>query len=263
MKHTTSSVAKTCIRRLVDAALAMQGTRLPAHFNLSHRLSYIFDGLEPSVVRVASGILHTGATAVDIGANVGYLTRRFASMVGASGRVYAFEPDPNTFDFLAFNTRRFSQVSLSRDAISDRCGVSTLYLHPASAMSNSLVNAWDNSDPLEVPVSTFDTWVSAAGLKRLHLVKIDVEGAEPLVLRGMRQTLSSEHKPQIIAEFCPSNLGTRGAEEELFGILIDHGYALWRIGSDATLHSVRSPDDVHGTLNQNGYVNLLARAKTH
>jgi FkbM family methyltransferase len=262
MSYTTFSIAKKCLRYLVDSTLAMQGTRLPAHFNLHHRLSYIFDGLEPSVVRVAAGILRPGATAVDIGANVGYLTRRFASMVGATGRVYAFEPDPNTFEFLAFNTRRLSQVCLSREAISDRCGTSTLYLHPASAMSNSLVNAWDDADPLEVPVSTFDAWASGANSGPISLVKIDVEGAEPLVLRGMHRTLSSEHKPQIIAEFCPANLGTRDAEEELFGILIAHGYALWRIGPDGTLHSAHSPDGLRGTLNENGYVNILARAKT-
>jgi FkbM family methyltransferase len=257
-----TSPVKQCLRCLVDAVLALQGTRLPAHFNLRHRLSYIFDGLEPSVIQIASGILHTGDTAVDIGANVGYLTRRFASMVGATGRVYAFEPDPNTLDFLAFNTRRLSQVFLSRDAMSDRCGTSTLYLHPVSAMSNSLVNAWSNADPLEVPVSTFDAWASTANLGRISLVKIDVEGAEPLVLRGMQGTLSSESKPQIIVEFCPSNLGTRDAEEEMFRILTGHGYAVWRIGPDATLHSARRPDDLRGTLNENGYVNLLARAKT-
>jgi len=261
MIHQTSSVAKICIRRLVNAALALQGTRLPSYFNLRHRLSYIFNGLEPAVVRVASGILRAGDTAVDIGANVGFLTRSFVSMVGATGHVYAFEPDPNTFDCLAFNTRRLSQVSISRAAMSDHCGTSTLYLHPTSAMSNSLVNAWDNAASLEVPVSTFDAWASGANLGQISLVKIDVEGAEPLVLRGMHGTLSSKSKPQIIVEFCPSNLKTRDAEDGLFAILSSHGYAVSRIGSDAILHSARRPDDLRGTLNENGYVNLLARPK--
>jgi FkbM family methyltransferase len=263
MSYTTPSGVKRCLRCVVDAVLALQGTRLPSYFNLRHRLSYIFNGLEPSVVRIASNILRTGDIAVDIGANVGFLTRSFALKVGRTGRVYAFEPDPVTNDYLTFNTRNLSQVSVSGTAISDRSGSSILHLHPTSAMSNSLVNAWDDAVSLEVSVSTFDEWASAVNPGQIRLVKIDVEGAEPLVLRGMRQTLSSDTKPQIIVEFCPANLGSRSAEEELFSLLIGYGYGLWRIGSDASIHRVNRPDDLHGTLNENGYVNLLARVEAH
>lgn len=259
MPNTTTSIAKRCLRLIADTALAWQGTRLPPHFNLRHRLSYIATGLEPSVVKVASGILRAGDAAADIGANVGYLTRQFALLVGKTGRVYSFEPDPDIFDYLTFNTRTLPQVSLSRTAMSDRSGTSTLYLHPQSAMSNSLVNAWENAEALEVPVSTFDAWSAAANPGPIRLVKIDVEGAEPHVLRGMERTLSAEERPQIIAEFCPANLGTRDAEEEVFSLLAGHGYGMWRIGPDGSLHAVRGPGDLQEFFNENGYVNLLAR----
>lgn len=261
MTKNNIAVASTraCARGIVDLLLRLNTTKLPRHFCLRDRLSYLVRGLEPSIVRVAKDILQPGDTAVDIGANVGFLTRQFASMVGKNGRVYAFEPDPSVFAYLAFNTRKLSQVSLSQLALSDQNGTSTLYLHPTSAMSNSLVNAWANANPLTVQVLSYDSWAAALHLGRVKLIKIDVEGAEPLVLRGMFHTLSSSPRPQIIAEFCPANLGNRMAEEEFFQILARNGYTIWRIACDATLHAARGPEDVKGHLNENGYVNLLAR----
>lgn len=254
------SPTKKCLRFLADLALFSQGTKLPAYFNLRHRLSYLYRGLEPSVVRVAADILRRGDTAVDIGANVGFLTRQFAAMVGTSGRVFAFEPDPATFAYLAYNTRRLPQVERYAVAMSDRNGTMALYLHPTSAMSNSLVNAWENACPINVETFTFDNWAAGIDMQRVGLIKIDVEGAEPLVLRGMLKTLSLPHKPQIITEFCPTNLGDRAAEEEVFQLFSDHGYEVHRISPKGTLHLVNAPSDVYRLLNENGYVNLLARA---
>jgi FkbM family methyltransferase len=252
-------LAKTCLRPLVDMVLKLQGTSLPSHFNLNHRLSYLLTGLEPSVVKIASDILRPGDIAVDVGANVGFLTRRFAIMVGRNGRIYSFEPDPNVFKHLQFNTHRLSQVELSQTAMSDTCGTSTLYLHPMSAMSNSLVNVWDDAHPLTVQTSTFDAWATEANPGRLRLIKIDVEGAEPLVLRGMRETLASSHKPHVILEFCPKNLRGRADEEEIFKILADNDYVVQYIDPRGGLRRVHSPSDVYAILNQDGYVNLLAR----
>jgi FkbM family methyltransferase len=258
----STSLPKACLRFLVDLALLSRSTKLPPYFNLRHRLCYMFNGLEPSVVRVAANILSRGDTAVDIGANVGFLTRQFASMVGLHGRVFAFEPDPTTFAYLDYNTRRRSQVVRSSAAMSDRNGRMTLYLHPTSAMSNSLVNAWSGGQPIDVETLAFDTWAEAINLGPVGLIKIDVEGAEPLVLRGMRKTLSLPHKPKIILEFCPDNLRSRVAEDEIFQLFSDHGYLIHRISPEGTLHRVDAPADVYQHLNENAYVNLLAQAKT-
>jgi FkbM family methyltransferase len=253
-----TSLPKACLRFLVDLALLSRSTKLPPYFNLRHRLSYIFNGLEPSIVRVASEILRPSATVVDIGANVGFLTRQFAAMVGKKGRVFAFEPDPATFAYLTYNTRNLSQVICSTAALSDRDGNMTLHLHPTSAMSNSLVNAWDNAQQIDVTTCAFDTWAEANNVGDIGLIKIDVEGAEPLVLRGMHRTLSSSHKPPIISEFCPANLRGRAAEEEIFQLFMDNGYKMHLISSRGTLHCVKAPADVYTELNENGYVNLLA-----
>jgi len=253
------SLPKACLHCLTDIALLSQSTKLPAYFNLRHRLSYLYQGLEPSVVRIAAEILRRGDTAVDIGANVGFLTRKFAEMVGRGGRVFAFEPDPVTFAYLTYNTRRFPQVERFAAAMSNSNGTTALYLHPTSAMSNSLVNAWEHAHPIDVKTFAFDAWAASRNLGRIGLIKIDVEGAEPLVLRGMMKTLSLAPKPKIIIEFCPANLGGSAAEEDIFQLFSERGYGLHRISPEGTLHQVNAPTDVYEQLNENGYVNLLAQ----
>ena len=248
---------KAVLRSMVNLALRLQGTQLPAYFHLRDRLSYLFHGLEPSVIRVAGTILHPGDTVIDVGANVGFLTREFAALVGRHGRVFAFEPDPTTFDCLAFNVRQLPQVRLSKTAIADRAGTMTLHLHPTSGMSNSLVNAWDNATAVEVETSTLDDWIDTEVSGPVHLVKIDVEGAEGHVLRGMARTLDTPTPPQIIMEFCPKNLGGAAMEEEIFRLMGDHGYRLAVINPTGGLHRVSSPEEVRVHLNENDYANLL------
>lgn len=250
---------KALLRSAVDLVLRLQGTKLPPYFHLRDRLSYLLHGLEPSLIRVAAGILRPGDTVVDIGANVGFLTREFATGVGRSGQVFAFEPDPATYECLAFNTQPMPQVTLSGTALSDRVGHMTLYLHPTSGMSNSLVNAWEGAHSIEVKTSTFDAWAAEAKPAAIRLVKIDVEGAEAHVLRGMEQTLSAETAPQIIMEFCPKNLGGPEVEREIFRRLSGHGYAVQLIDSAGGCHKVEGPEEVRGCLNENDYANLLCR----
>jgi FkbM family methyltransferase len=255
------SLPKALIRGMVNLLLRCDRTKLPAYFPIQGRISYLLHGLEPSVTRLAATILRQGDVALDVGANVGFLTRNFASLVRTRGRVFAFEPDPATFECLAFNTRRLSQVQLSRAAISDRNGSTTLYLHPTSGMSNSLVNAWENARPIEVQTSTLDAWVAANRPGDIRLIKIDVEGAEAHVLRGMRETLSTMDDLRIIMEFCPKNLGGRQVEEEIFALLQGLGYGLEIITPEGGLQSVEEPVEVHQSLNENNYANVLCRRR--
>jgi FkbM family methyltransferase len=254
-----SCLPKACVRAIVNLLLLCRGTKLPDYFHLRGRISYLLHGLEPSVTKVAETILRQGDVALDIGANVGFLTREFASLVGPPGRVFAFEPDTATFACLAYNTRNLSQVLLSGLAISDRNESTALYLHPTSGMSNSLVNAWDNARLLEVQSSTLDAWVQATRPGNIRLIKIDVEGAEAHVLRGMQETLRAHQDLDIIMEFCPKNLGGTAVEEEVFSLLQAQGYGLQIITDEGSLQPVEMPSQVHPALNENDYANLLCR----
>ncbi|MBJ7258065.1 MAG: FkbM family methyltransferase [Chthoniobacterales bacterium] len=256
------ALGKICARRVVDFLLRSRGTQLPPYFHLRDRISYLMHGLEPSVTKVAKLLLSEGDVVVDVGANVGFLTRTFAEFVGTAGRVFAFEPDPATYECLAFNTRNLPQVHLSRLALSDRNEFNTLYLHPTSGMSNSLVNVWENAHTLEVECSTFDAWAATAQPGPIRMVKIDVEGAEAHVLRGMSKTFRNNPEIQLIMEFCPKNLGSRAAEEAVLDLLRSGDFRIHIIATGGTLRLVIDPQEIYDSLNENGYANLLCRGES-
>lgn len=136
--------------------------------------------------------------------------------------------------------------------MSDHSEIAEFHLPPASEMNNSLISAWEGASPLTVHASTFDAWAAGANPGKLPLIKIDVEGAEPLVLRGMRMTLASPHKPQVIIEFCPKNLLGREAEWEIYQILSINCHEVQCINSCAGLRCVKSPSYVCATLKRDG-----------
>jgi hypothetical protein len=135
----------------------------------------------------------------------------------------------------------------------------SFYLHPTSGMSNSLVNAWKDARTIQVRTSTLDAWAQDHAIGTLRLVKIDVEGAELLVLRGMQGILEARNGPQLIFEFCPKNLGGKDVEDGIFDLLSEYGYSLFLIDNSGRLHRVANSKVVHNHLNRNDYANLVGR----
>lgn len=254
------SLLKPIARSIADVLLKLNRTKLPSYFNITERYSFLYKGIESSVVTIASEILKPGDTVIDIGANIGYLTRQFALRVGNGGKVYSFEPDPTNFECLSFNTRRLPQVSLSKQAISDKNETTTFYLHPTSGMSNSLVNAWENATTINVETITFDTWIAEKCITAIRLIKIDVEGAEVKVLRGMKEALKQMVSTKLIIEFCPNNFSGKAEEQEIFDILQSNDLQIDIITSEAKLIKITKPADTYIHLNHHGFVNLLCRS---
>lgn len=153
--------------------------------------------------------VRAGDTVLDIGANIGFFTVNLAALVGDRGKVYAFEPSLRVAGLLerSVSENGFGdRVELKRAAVADRPGRLGLFVgHDTLNLSGSyLVRYKDSRDGeiLEVPGVQLD----AEPLRRpVSFIKIDIEGAEPLALRGAR-TLLQEDRPTILAEINPSQL---------------------------------------------------------
>ena len=168
---------------------------------------------------------------VDIGANSGYFTVLAALRVGARGRVYAFEPNPEV--------RRQLERHVELNQIADRVTVSGLALAGEDKDGVRLfVSCWPENDGLasltpaaetvargglradaSIPVSvrTFDTWAAQSdGPARIDLMKIDVEGAEAYVLAGMSAAFETLRPARIICE--------TPLESDAVRMLRDRGY---------------------------------------
>jgi FkbM family methyltransferase len=164
-----------------------------------------------------AGMIVPGSTVFDVGAHVGYYTLIAAERAGPSGRVVAFEPLPRNLRYLHQHVRMNAYRNISIvDAAVAECSGQAMF---AEALSPSMGHLAPSGS---VPVRqvSLDHEIAAGALPAPDVVKIDIEGAEALALRGARHTLASRH-PTIF-------LATHGADvhHECLTFLRSLGYSL-------------------------------------
>ncbi len=153
--------------------------------------------------------LGPGSTFLDIGSNVGFFSLLAARRVGATGRVYAFEPDPQVWECLVRSAKvnALDQVSAFQLALSDREGELTFYKATDGTASSLVPEAPGRehryrTGPQMTRVTALDTLVSDGKLepRGIAMVKVDVEGEEVRTVSGMRDTLVAAGHPPIWCE---------------------------------------------------------------
>jgi FkbM family methyltransferase len=169
---------------------------------------------EPQTADCLVRSLMPGSVFVDVGANHGYFSLLAAALVGSSGRVVAFEPNPQVFGQLRTHVMlngfesRVTTIDAALADVSDaeaRLFVSHLTtnsgLSSLNPRASTLDRGWLTADhTVPVRVETFDRWLATSGLPRVDLVKIDVEGAEHRVIAGMAQSLAQRRIGAILCE---------------------------------------------------------------
>lgn len=196
-----------------------------------------FTGLyEPPVTRVFQHHVPSGGVVVDAGANWGYFTLIAAAACGPSGTVVAIEPDPRHFDALSRNValNGFDQVRPVHAAAAAAEGRITLAGYgeeEANRGVSRLMTSEDDRTPsprFAVPAVTIDALTGSR--PSVDLVKIDVEGAEDLVLEGMQAGLAVRRYRAILLELHPGLLRARGVDPvSCVRMLRDRGYRGWTI----------------------------------
>jgi FkbM family methyltransferase len=195
---------------------------------------WVFSGIylanveyEPLTTRFIVQHLNAGHSFVDIGANSGYFAMLAASLVGPTGRVFAFEPNPTVFQELVAHVdlNKFGgRVQMLDYALSDVSAENvSLFVLPhhkgfGTLVENSglLPEHFGIATAVAVRTRTFDEWRTEQGLERVDVMKIDVDGAEERVLLGMRESLASGRIGHIV---CETEWGSRAHQT-----LVDHGY---------------------------------------
>lgn len=186
--------------------------------------------------------LKPGGVFVDVGAHIGYHSLKAAKVVGQSGRVVAVEPNPETLRKLRENIEcnRAKNITVAPWACAELESITEFYVSPRAntgKASLSKVNASTSGPSVgsyPVRTRTLDDILTEAGISWVDVLKIDVEGAELLALRGARDTIMRHH-PAVFIELVDSQLDAMGSSAaEVVSLFGEMGYAmLAKTGHDA------------------------------
>jgi FkbM family methyltransferase len=219
--------------------------------NCGHHLFY-YGAYEPLQVALWSQLLahRKEAVVLDIGANIGFYSLLAAAQASVS-RVVSFEPNPLVLPTLRYNVRLNQslrgKVVVAAVAVGEANG--TVRFHRNYEPHNLGLGSMraSTADPftVDVPIVRLDTYLSSQRLDRVDVIKIDVEGAEHLVIAGLKAWLESHARPTIVIEVHPGLLPDFGSSvPALFATLTEAGYRLRRLRTDGALEM--APDNFEG-----------------
>jgi FkbM family methyltransferase len=201
------------------------GLRLSTeHLPIAHHQGYglIRGVLEPGVQEALRREVRPGAVVYDIGANIGFFSLLSARLAGPDGRVEAFEPVPASAMAVRANAalNGFPTIAVHNVAVSDRHGSGTFLVPVESGWSHLADRGWHESTrrQLDVALVALDDQIARELLPPPDVVKIDVEGSEIAVLRGLSETLRSR-SVVIVCELHETNV-------EILELMHEIGYAV-------------------------------------
>jgi len=219
---------------------------LPPEWRGIEKLIFAFrENYEPEMGCLRK-ILSPGKVFVDVGANIGIYSVAASTLVRETGRVLAFEPSVQSFPVLKKNIalNRLRNVRAFPVALAQNTGKAWLHRGPNPSL-NSLGRdpSW-KQDGEEVVTETLDKALHQEGIHRVDVIKMDVQGAEELVIRGAYKTITSEH-PLIIFEVWPDGALLLGLSPTgAWTLLESSGYEFFAVGRDGTFSRIKSPPAV-------------------
>ena len=175
---------------------------------------------------------------LDVGANIGLFSKAFANSRFKPKIIFSFEPSSYVFSILKRVTKRYPTVKCIQVAISNKQGTTTLNMpvKPSGSIRVGLSHIGKTIDGVylkeEIKTETLDDFLQFNQLKSVDLVKIDVEGAEYLVLEGA-QNLLTEIRPIWFVEI--TDMGDRFQKngKDVFNTFVNHNYLPYVYNSKA------------------------------
>lgn len=196
------------------------------------RLELLTNRHEVETITQLDKLAAPGKTMLDIGAHVGYYSRRYAKALGENGRIFAFEPHPRTFATLQHNVKHLPQVTAVQLALAEQEGSAELHDYLMMSASGSLhydesmvelqksqthdtdiaprIGQTFAAQTFTVRTTPVDDFLAAQGINQVDLVKMDIEGAEIGALRGMQKTISNSPNLKLVMEYNPQALKAFG-----------------------------------------------------
>jgi FkbM family methyltransferase len=212
-----------------------------------------FEAKETEFLR---GLVKPGDVCIDVGASFGWFATLFAKLAGEDGQVHAFEPIPDTVAALRRNLEvsGCGNVEVNDLALDDAQGARPIFVPDAGVSGALRLPRQERSfETFEIRTTRLDDYARERGLKRLDVLKADIEGAELSMLRGAAVTLA-RFRPVLLLEVQAHSTRLFGHEpSDLFAFLETFGYEPHYVDGNGDLCHVRDP---HGELPDYNFVFL-------
>lgn len=170
---------------------------------------------EPETTKIVKENVKPGMTCLDIGASIGYFTLQFCRLVGKEGRVFSFEPTEMNYNYLCENLRLNGYTN---------------------AMPYKMA-AWDKHELVQMPINApKPVWANGVavgeflekqGISKVDFIKVDVDGPEPKVLKGLIKIFEKNPQLKMVIEYYPKYIKDGGCSPEEFMEILNK-YFTWR-----------------------------------
>ena len=230
------------------------------------RIVYIFREYETREVEVLAQYLVEGMNFIDIGANSGFFTIIASKLVGASGKVLAFEPSQDNMRMLRNNVEANSlqNIEAVRYAVSEASGPVTLHLSKINPGDHRtyqsddarILNAGSPRETIHVAGISLDDYLSSAPFD-VNVIKMDIKGAEHHALMGMRETITKRQNILLMTEYWPHGLQAAGSSPRGFlDDLYRSGFRFFVAGDHGQLAQVYR-DDLESNLSEDEHTTIF------
>jgi FkbM family methyltransferase len=202
-------------------------------------------------------LVEPGMQILDVGANIGLYTLLLARLTEDSGRVFAFEPEPNLFSVLCENCAANEAVNVTpfQCAAGDANGRATFQRATFNSGDNRLGAGKPGAQPIEVEVARLD---DVLPVQTVQFIKLDVQGHEVAALTGMQQVLASSPDVRVLFEFWPAGLRAANASPELlFKFFHERGFLIYEV-EKGQARRLDVPASLVSKLGAKRYTNLIA-----
>lgn len=270
MTEKTVATAHTLHIPGLDNALSMQVHAVAdVHVSAAIAASGVW---EPQETRFLLDTLRPGDVFVDVGANIGYFSLLASRRVGSSGAVLAFEPEAANYALLEANCRlnHCDNVRCFQVALGEENAAGTLYLNELNRGDHSLYPRESNRTGQDISIVNGSRLIRAMH-PRVNCIKIDTQGAECDVLKGLQELIAVSAADLImVIEFSPMHLRNAGTSgRALLDLLADHDWQMYLMDADAngllpvTARQVRSLNDLtEQDPNSEGFFNLIVAGRS-
>jgi FkbM family methyltransferase len=223
---------------------------------------------EPYESSLILNLLRPGDVFVDVGANIGYFSLLAATVVGSSGQVFAFEPDPGNFELMLASLQYndlASTVQAVQAALAEEDGEASLYLSDDNLGDHKIYAPSQQRPSLAIKLLQGSRYLQSR-VQHIDLIKVDTQGAEYRVMQGLMPLLQGQQEPPaVLIELTPLSLREAGSSgRALVELLATLGQPFWivdhiehRLVSVEAEEMARWCDNVDQCQGDEGFINIL------